>query len=78
MASFSMKRFRLYAREVIAATLCLTALGIAAGVFGLQTRPGLYRLTISGRQETHGFFLPAPLACLARWGSTKDVRPVGG
>ncbi len=48
MASFSMKRFRLYAREVIAATLCLTALGIAAGVFVSQIGPGSYRLTISG------------------------------
>jgi len=48
MASFSMKRFRWYAREVIAAALCLTALGIAAAVFVSQIRPRWYRLTISG------------------------------
>jgi TRAP-type uncharacterized transport system substrate-binding protein len=48
LASFSRKRFRLYAREVIAATLCLTGLGIAAAVFFSQIRPSWYRLTISG------------------------------
>jgi len=48
MASFSMKRFRLYAREGIAATLCLTALGIAAGVYINHSRPVRYRLSITG------------------------------
>jgi TRAP-type uncharacterized transport system substrate-binding protein len=48
MNSFPRKRFRLYAREVIAATLCLSALAIAAAVFFSQVRPRTYRLTISG------------------------------
>jgi TRAP-type uncharacterized transport system substrate-binding protein len=48
MNSYLNKRIRLYAREVIAATLCLTGLGIAVAVFFSQIRPRVYRLTISG------------------------------
>ncbi|HEX3449136.1 MAG TPA: TAXI family TRAP transporter solute-binding subunit, partial [Isosphaeraceae bacterium] len=45
---FSRKRIRWYAREWIAAALCLTALGVAVGVFFSQSRPRRYRLSISG------------------------------
>jgi TRAP-type uncharacterized transport system substrate-binding protein len=45
---FSLKRIRWYAREWIAAVLCLTALGVAVLVFFSQSRTRLYRLSISG------------------------------
>jgi hypothetical protein len=45
---FSRKRIRWYAREWIAAALCLTALGVAVAVFFSQSRPRRYRLSISG------------------------------
>jgi len=48
MTTFSLNRLRWYAREWIAAALCLTALGIAATVFFSQSRPGRYRVSISG------------------------------
>jgi TRAP-type uncharacterized transport system substrate-binding protein len=42
------KRIRRYAREWIAAALCLTALAVAVGIFFSQSRPRRYRLLISG------------------------------
>jgi TRAP-type uncharacterized transport system substrate-binding protein len=46
--SFPTKRFRLYAREVVAAALCLSALGVAAAVLASQIRPRSYNLSVSG------------------------------
>src|SRR5437870_316459 len=45
---FSLKRFRWYAREWVAAALFLTALGVAAGVFLARSSPRHYRLSITG------------------------------
>ena len=45
---FSLKRFRRYARESIAAVLCLTALVVAVSVSLSRSQPRRYRLSISG------------------------------